>query len=147
MALAAALASSTDASVLNDFDSDAEYQAVEIGSADDVQAWYELAVRARVAGDTDTALQAHERAAEHRMSPVRICLERARVRVLNRDNGIAVNELKKDLELGFTAVSVITSDPVLNQLSGQSQYDELVEKMSEQAYPCEHHEQFHEFDF
>lgn len=145
--LAAAFAASAGAPESSEFDSAAEYQTVEKQRSGDVQAWYELAVRARMAGDPETALKALERAARLQMSPVRISLERARVHASHGDDGNALNELQKVSDLGFTAVSVITSDPVLNQLSGQSQYDELVAKMSEQAYPCRHHERFRDFDF
>lgn len=129
------------------FNATVEYDAIENGNAEDVQAWYDLAVRARTAGDSDTALRALSRAAELQMSPIRIGLEKARIHVSNQDNGAALDELQKVSDSGFTAVSVITSDPVLNQLSGQSQYDELVAKMSRKAYPCSYREKFSEFDF
>ena len=129
------------------FDAAGEYDAVANGNAEDVQAWYELAVRARTAGDAETALKALTRAAELQMSPIRIGLEKARIHVSNEDNGAALDELQKVSDSGFTAVSVITSDPVLNQLSGQSEYDELVARMSIQAYPCKHRDKFSEFDF
>lgn len=140
---------STDASEPSQesFDAAAEYDAVENGHAENVQAWYDLAVRARTAGDSRTALKALERAAALQMSPVRIGLEKARIHLSDGNNGAALDELQKVSDSGFTAVSVITSDPVLNKLSGQSQYDELVAKMSEQAYPCKHREKFREFDF
>ncbi len=129
------------------FDAAGEYDAVANGNAEDVQAWYELAVRARTAGDAETALKALTRAAELQMSPIQIGLEKARIHVSNEDNGAALDELQKVSDSGFTAVSVITSDPVLNQLSGQSEYDELVARMSIQAYPCKHRDKFSEFDF
>ncbi len=129
------------------FDAAGEYDAIANGNAEDVQAWYDLAVRARAAGDSETALKALTRAAELQMSPIRIGLETARIHVSNGDNGAALGELQKVSDSGFTAVNVITSDPVLNQLSGQSQYDELVAKMSIQAYPCEQRDKFSEFDF
>ncbi|MCH8307234.1 MAG: hypothetical protein IH930_03740 [Proteobacteria bacterium] len=129
------------------FNATGEYDVIENGNAEDVQAWYDLAVRARTAGDAEIALKAITRAAELQMSPIRIGLEKARIYVSNEDNGAALDELQKVSDSGFTAVNVITSDPVLNQLSGQSQYDELVAKMSIQAYPCEHRDEFSEFDF
>ena len=129
------------------FDPTVEYDAIENGNAENVQAWYDLAVRARTAGDTATASIALTRAAELQMSPIRIGLEKARIYVSNEDNRAALDELQKVSDSGFTAVSVITSDPVLNQLSGQSEYDELVARMSIQAYPCKHRDKFSEFDF
>ncbi len=129
------------------FNATVEYDAIGNRNAEDDQAWYDLAVRARTAGDAETALKALTRAAELQMSPTRIGLEKARIYVSDEDNGAALDELQKVSDSGFTAVSVITSDPVLNQLSGQSQYDELVAKMSIQAYPCKHRDKFSEFDF
>ncbi len=129
------------------FNATVEYDAIENHEAEDVQAWYDLAVRARTAGDAETALKALTRAAELQMSPIRIGLEKARIHVSNEDNGAALDELQKVSDSGFTAVNVITSDPLLKQLSGQSQYDELVAKMLIQAYPCEHRDEFSEFDF
>ena len=129
------------------FDAAGEYDAIANGNAEDVQAWYDLAVRARTAGDAETALKALTRAAELQMSPIRIGLEKARIHVSNGDSGAALDALQKVSDSGFTAVNVITSDPVLNQLSGQLQYDELVAKMSIQAYPCKHRDEFSEFDF
>jgi hypothetical protein len=60
---------------------------------------------------------------------------------------MAVAELQKMVDAGFTSVGIITSDPILIELSGHPGFDSLVEAMSHKAYPCEYDEQFKEFDF
>lgn len=129
------------------FDAAAEFDAINSQNAEDGQAWFDLAVRARTAGDAESAVKALIRAAELQMSPIRIGLERARIYVTVENNAAALDELQEISDAGFTAVSVIRSDPVLNQLSGQAKFDELVAEMSKQAYPCEYNERFSEFDF
>ncbi len=48
---------------------------------------------------------------------------------------------------GFTAVGLITADPLLNTLSGNAAYDQLIAEMSRKAFPCEHDAAFSAFDF
>lgn len=129
------------------FDATAEYAAIENGDSKNAQEWFDLAVRARDAGDSEAALKALIRAERLNMSPIRVGLERARIHVSHDDFEAALDELLRISEGGFTAVSVITNDPVLNRLSGRIRYDALVDEMSTQAYPCEHQDRFREFDF
>jgi len=125
----------------------AEYTAMSEANSQDGQAWYQLAVKARNAGETETALQALDKAVELQFSPVPIGIERARILIYNNEREAATEELQKIFAAGFSAVSVFQSDPVINSLSGQPAYDELIAAMSVQAYPCGHDDKFREFDF
>lgn len=125
----------------------AEFTTLSEADSQDAQAWYQLAVTARNAGETDTALQALDKAVGLQFSPVRTGIERARIFIYNNERDAAVEELQKIFAAGFSAVSVFQNDAVINSLSGQPAFDELIETMSVQAYPCEHDEKFREFDF
>lgn len=125
----------------------AEFARLSSADSQDPQAWYQLAVKARNAGVTAAALQSLEKAEELQFSPVRIGIERARVLVYDNERTAAIEALKKVHAGGFSAVSVFQNDPIINSLTGQPEYDELVATMSVQAYPCEHQERFREFDF
>ena len=125
----------------------AEYAEMTQADSEDGQAWYQLAVKARNAGDTDTAQQALDKAADQQFSAVRIGIERARVYVFNNEREAAIAELQKVFSSGFVAVGVYQNDPIINSLSGQAAYDEMIEAMSVQAYPCEHQQKFRDFDF
>lgn len=81
------------------------------------------------------------------VSPVRQALQDARALAAEGHAEMAVAELQKMADAGFTAVGIITSDPTLSALAGHPGYDELVADMSRKAYPCEYDEQFKEFDF
>lgn len=113
----------------------------------DVVAWFRLAVSSRQAGRYDVARKALAQAEDLQFSPVRIGLERARLNVLTDDADGALNELLSVASSGFTAVNIITADPVLATLAGDAAYDQLVAEMSRQAYPCEHDAAFSAFDF
>jgi len=56
-------------------------------------------------------------------------------------------ELQKIFDAGFSAVTVLTGDAVINSLAGREKYDALVAAMTIVAYPCEHQEGFRDFDF
>jgi hypothetical protein len=56
-------------------------------------------------------------------------------------------ELQKIFDAGFSAVTVVTGDAVINTLAGREKYDALVASMTIAAYPCEHQEGFRDFDF
>ncbi len=129
------------------FDATAAFTALARAEVTDGAAWFELAGKARTAGDLDTAAKALEKAAEQNWSPARILIETARLRVAQDDSEGAVAALNALLDSGFTAVRIITGDPELASLAGQAGYDELVRKMTVQAYPCSAQEQFSEFDF
>jgi hypothetical protein len=140
------LAAAPEQSIVS-FDAAEELAAIERTDAEDARAWYDLAIRARTAGEAETALEALTRAADLQMSPIRIGLEKARIYLSSEHDAAAIEELQGVADSGFTAVSVITSDPILNRLSGQPQYDALIAEMSQEAYPCKYRDEFREFDF
>lgn len=113
----------------------------------DVVAWFRLAVSSRHAERYAVARTALAKAEQLKFSPLRISMERARLNVLADDVDGAVNELLSVASSGFTAVNVITTDPVLATLEGDAAYDGLVAEMSRQAFPCEHDAAFSAFDF
>jgi hypothetical protein len=123
------------------------YQLRAAADPEDARAWFRLAASARQAGRYAIARDALVRAEELKFSPVRIGFERARLDVLTNDRGAALGELQAVAASGFTAVQVITGDPLLNTLAGEPAYDALVDDMSRKAFPCEHDPSFSEFDF
>ncbi len=74
-------------------------------------------------------------------------LEVARNAVVEGEPEKAEAELQKIFDTGFTAVSVLTSDAVINTLAGREKYDALVASMTLAAYPCEYQDGFRDFDF
>ena len=113
----------------------------------DPNAWRLLSVDARVADKPGIAAMAIDRAEALGLSPVAVSLERARQAIQTGDSSSAVSHLAGLAANGFTAINVITGDPVISQLSGMPEYDELVAEMSAQAFPCKHQDRFRQFDF
>lgn len=114
---------------------------------EDVSAWYRLAVSARQAKRYALARDAIVQCEKREYSPVRINLERARLSAQTGDLADAVAKLRALAESGFSAVNVITGDPVLAELAGREDYDSLIAAMTRRAFPCEHDAAFSEFDF
>ena len=125
----------------------AQLTALTEAAESDGAAWFALAVDAREAGDRATAARALDEAESAEYSPVRIGLERARLAVLDKDAAAAVRQLQALADAGFTAVAAITGDPLLSSLAGEPGFDTLVADLSEAAYPCEHQDEFRDFDF
>jgi hypothetical protein len=109
--------------------------------------WFDLASKARSADDFSVASSALDKAQGLEIPPIRIGLERARLLATNDEPSAAVSELQKLLEAGFTSVGFITADKAINSMAGRDDYDALIEEMSVQAYPCDHQDGFHDFDF
>jgi hypothetical protein len=124
-----------------------QYAALEQSGSESPQDWLAVATAARSAGDLELATKALDTAARYELPPVRVGLERARIYVAGGHSAKAVAALQEVADLGFTSVSVLTSDPVINSLAGHSGYDSLVAQMSVQAYPCAHMDGFGDFDF
>lgn len=124
-----------------------EFKALEKGGRASGQTWFELAAKAREAGELSIANQALMRAENQQFSPVRIGLERVRLNVVGKDPDTAVAEVQKLFDSGFTSVGVLTNDPIINGLAGTGNFDALLAKMSVQAYPCENQPGFKDFDF
>ena len=114
---------------------------------EDRLAWFRLAVSARQSGRYSHAQSALDTAEQLQFSPVRISLERARLSVIADDADAAVQALLSVAANGFTAVGLITTDPLLNTLTGNAAYDQLIAEMSRKAFPCEHDAAFSAFDF
>ena len=98
------------------FNAEAEYSALAAGEDTGGRAWFELAGKARSTGDLDTASRALENAAAQKFSPARVGMETARIRVAKNDVDGAVAALNALLDSGFTAVGIVTGDPVLRLL-------------------------------
>ena len=125
----------------------AEYAVLESAVSEDGQAWYLLARKARLAGDFELAGKALGKAESLEFAAIRIAIERARIAVVTGKDEQAEAELQKTLDAGFTSVQVLLNDPDINSLAGREKYDAIVAEMSVAAYPCEHQEEFREFDF
>ncbi|MEX0975819.1 MAG: hypothetical protein WDZ50_01830 [Woeseia sp.] len=129
------------------YDAAADYSALARSADADGNDWFRLAVDAREAGDTATARMALQQAADLEFSVARIALERARLAVVENDPDLAISTLQALADSGFTAVGMVTADPLLSSLAGRERYDALLATLSETAYPCQHPDRFREFDF
>lgn len=125
----------------------AEFVQLEKRGTTDGQDWLDLAQKARISGRLDLAGQALVQAEKLAFSPISVGLEKARVKLAANDSAAAVDELRGLLDMGFTSVGVLTQDPQINSMAGQADYDELVEAMSAQAFPCRQQPDFRDFDF
>jgi hypothetical protein len=125
----------------------AEYDKLEDAGSEDPLDWLQLAGNARAAQELGIASKALDKAANYGLGPIRVGMETARNLVASDDPGGATTELSKLFAAGFASVGVLTSDPLINSLAGRSDYDELIEKMLVQAYPCAHQAGFQDFDF
>lgn len=123
------------------------YAEVTSVNPEDGRAWYRLAISARESGDMALANGALEKAAALQFAPIRVQLESAKQLLVAGDDDEAVAKLREAYAAGFTAVTVLTSDPLLSGLAGNPGFDALLAEMSVQAYPCEHDARFSEFDF
>ena len=125
----------------------AEYANLENAGSENAQDWFQLARNARTAEELEVASKSLDKAAGYGLSPIQLGMEKARILVASNDPAGATTELQNLFAAGFTAVGVLTNDPLINAMAGRKEYDELVETMSVQAYPCAHQEGFQDFDF
>lgn len=128
-------------------DIDAEYSRLESSGSENPQDWFQLAQDARTAKRLEIASRSLDKATGFGLSPVQSGIEKARILVAGEDPAGATAELQAVFETGFTGVSILTNDALINSLSGRSDYDKLVAEMSVQAYPCAHQSGFQDFDF
>jgi hypothetical protein len=111
------------------------------------QEWFALAQKARLADELAVAEAALKTAEDLGFSPVAVGLEEARILIGKGGFAAAVAKMRALFDSGFTSVSALTADPVINSLSGRADFDKLIADMSVQAYPCEHYDGFRDFDF
>jgi len=109
--------------------------------------WFELATKARAGDDLTVAGKALGKARESGISPIRVSIEKSRQLVVADQPDAAVAELRGIFKQGFTAVTFLTGDSVINSMAGQPAYDALIGEMNVQAFPCAHQEGFKDFDF
>ncbi|MDH4107520.1 MAG: hypothetical protein OEW35_04335 [Gammaproteobacteria bacterium] len=148
MVALALLAGASSADTTADADSiRAAYAALARSEAPGGQQWFELAQQARNAGVLDVSAEALARAESAGFSPVRVSLEQARVQVASGDAAAAVASLQALVAAGFGNLPVVRDDPVFATLAGQPAYDQLIDGLTRQAYPCRYDETFRDFDF
>lgn len=122
-------------------------RALQDSNNSDPQAWRQLAIDARTAGEPELAEQALARAEALGLPPINVGFERARQWVARGDDAAAIAELQAQVDAGFAGITSITGDPVLTALAGNPAFDALIKGMEQQAYPCAHQERFRAFDF
>ncbi len=125
----------------------AEFSRLEKSGNQTAQDWLRLARDARDTDELEVASQSLDKASAYGLSPIQSGIEKARILVAANDPAGATAELQNVFAAGFTGVGVLTSDPLINSMGGRKDYDELVQNMSVQAYPCAHQQGFQDFDF
>jgi len=125
----------------------AEFFRFEKSDNETAQDWLRLARDARDTDELEIARQSLDKASAYGLSPIQSGIEMARILVASNDPAGATAELQNVFAAGFTGVGVLTSDPLINSMAGRKVYDELVQNMSVQAYPCAHQQGFQDFDF
>jgi hypothetical protein len=125
----------------------AEFSRLEKSANENAQDWLRLAGDARDADQLEIATKSLDKASSYGLSPIQAGIEKARILVANNDPAGATTALQNVFAAGFTSVGVLTNDPLINSLEGRKDYDELVQTMSVQAYPCAHQQGFQDFDF
>jgi hypothetical protein len=125
----------------------AEFSRLENATNENAQDWLQLARDARESDELQIAEKSLDKASGFGLSPAQFGIEKARILVAGDNPAGAMTELQNVFAAGFTSVGVLTNDPLLNSLKGRNDYDELVQKMSVQAYPCKHQKGFRDFDF
>ncbi len=124
-----------------------EIARLERSGSEDPQDWLRLAAGAREAGELEIAKTALRKASGYGLSPAQAALEKARIFIASDEPDAATAELRQVFDNGFTSVSVLLNDPLINSMAGRKDYDDLVAEMSVQAFPCEHQDGFRDFDF
>ena len=125
----------------------AELSRLEKSANENPQDWLRLAVDARDADQLEIATKSLNYASTYGLSPIQAGIEKARILVASNDPAGATTVLQNLFAAGFTGVGALTNDPLINTLEGRTDYDELVQTMSVQAYPCVHQQGFQDFDF
>ena len=125
----------------------AEFSRLENSGNETAQDWLRLARDARDMDELEIARESLEKASAYGLSPIQSGIEKTRILVASNDPAGAMAELQNVFATGFTGVGVLTSDPLINSMAGRKDYDELVQNMSVQAYPCAHQQGFQDFDF
>jgi hypothetical protein len=125
----------------------AEFSRLETSANENAQDWLRLAGDARMSDQLAIARKSLDKASAYGLSPIQVGMEKARILVASNDPAGATTELQGLFAAGFSAVGVLTSDPLINSMAGRQEYDELVQDMSVQAYPCAHQKGFQDFDF
>ncbi len=124
----------------------AEFSRLEKSGSENAQDWLRLAGDARKTDQLELANKSLDKALSYGLSPIQVGIEKARILVASNDLAGATTELQKVFTAGFTSVGVLTNDPLINSMEGRKDYDELVQTMSVQAYPCAHQQGFQDFD-
>ncbi len=125
----------------------AELFRLEESANENAQDWLRLAADARDADEWEIATKSLDKASSYGLSPIQAGLEKARILMAGNDPAGATTVLQNLFAAGFTGVGALTNDPLISTLEGGTDYDELVQTMSVQAYPCAHQQGFQDFDF
>jgi predicted negative regulator of RcsB-dependent stress response len=108
---------------------------------------YRLAVSLRHQGDHDSALEWLEKARGGVVPVPYVELEKARNLVGKGDRQGGLAALNAAADAGFPNAALLEGDAVLIQLADDPKYAEAMEKMEKNRAPCEHMEEFSQFDF
>ncbi len=124
-----------------------EFSRLEKSANENAQDWLRLAGDARDADQLEIATKSLNYASSYGLSPIQAGIEKARILVASNDPAGATTALQNVFAAGFTSVGVLTNDPLIKTLQGRTDYDELVQTMSVQAYPLRASARFPGFRF
>jgi tetratricopeptide (TPR) repeat protein len=111
------------------------------------RAWLRLGVALTSLGRYDEAIAALQKADSLSWLPSITLFQLARAQALALDEEGALRSLERALEAGYSSLDAITSDEAFRDLRADPAFQEIAAKARVAAEPCEHAEEFRQFDF
>jgi tetratricopeptide (TPR) repeat protein len=123
------------------------YTKVTEGDPENGRGWLRLGVALASLGRYGEAVSAIENAEKLSWLPPIIRFQLARVEALASNKERALDWLKKALDAGYSSPDALASDEAFGDLRGDPRFEEIVRRARVAAEPCEHIDEFRQFDF
>jgi tetratricopeptide (TPR) repeat protein len=125
---------------------EAGYEAIAARSPEDAQVWFRLGRSRYELGEHETAAAAFARADGLGFAPPFTRYELARARAGTGDGAAAVDMLRQAAEAGYANPSGL-DDEVFARIRTRPEFEEITERVEQNAVPCEHDPRYRQFDF
>ncbi|NNF17726.1 MAG: hypothetical protein HKN70_13360 [Gammaproteobacteria bacterium] len=122
------------------------YRQLTSTQPDNGRYWYRLAVGLRYTGKLELAHEALDEAAKVQVPPSYTEYERAKIAATRQDNAKAMAFLQVAADAGLAGSAMVLENEHLAALSGEPGFDDLVEQLETNQFPCRD-SKYHEFDF
>jgi len=131
----------------NWIDAKDKFEQIVKDSSQNGEAWFYLGLTYVNLNQIPAALRAYQKADSLHFAPAQTRYNIACAYALQNDKGKSIQALAGAINAGFKNIQQLSTDPDLDNIRNEPEFQELFIQLEQQIFPCLHNPKYSEFDF